>query len=147
MGPFTYTCKGTLMQKILSWNFSGPPSDFKKFQAAFAMKIMSQPHRKAYGKLNFYWKICGHLFQGPPPLTRVKNFKGPHPFCISPPYKWLWMVPKYAPGPYLIRGGTQLSSGWGVRPGFPKCGACELILASEKGGLWTKNFQIWGLVN
>ena len=28
-----------------------------------------------------------------------------------------------------------------------KCGACELLFASEKGGLWTKNFQIWGLVN
>ena len=45
-------------------------------------------------------------------------------------------------------GGTQLFSGRGVRPGFPKCGACELILASEKGGgLWTENFPIWGLVN
>ena len=44
-------------------------------------------------------------------------------------------------------GGTQLFffSGRGVRPGFPKCGACELILASEKGGLWTENFKIWGL--
>ena len=48
----------------------------------------------------------------------------------------------YKPG-----GGTQLLSGRGVRPGFPKCGACELIFASEKGGLWTENFQIWGLVN
>ena len=27
-------------------------------------------------------------------------------------------------------GGTQLFSGRGVRPGFPKCGACELIFAS-----------------
>ena len=45
------------------------------------------------------------------------------------------------------RGGTQLFSGTGVRPGFPKCGACELIRASERGGLWTENFQIWGLVN
>ena len=62
-------------------------------------------------------------------------------------------------------GGTQLFSGRGVRPGFPKWGACELILASEKGGLWAEiskfgacelkisqfeglwaeNFQIWGL--
>ena len=32
-------------------------------------------------------------------------------------------------------GGTQLYSGRGVRPGFPKCGACELLFASEKGGL------------
>ena len=31
-----------------------------------------------------------------------------------------------------------------MQPGFPKCGACELIFASEKGGLWTENFQIWG---
>ena len=35
----------------------------------------------------------------------------------------------------------------GVRPGFPKCGACELTFASEKGGLWAENFQIWGLVS
>ena len=32
-------------------------------------------------------------------------------------------------------------------PYFLKCGACELIVASEKGGLWTENSQIWGLVN
>ena len=31
-------------------------------------------------------------------------------------------------------------------PDFPKCGACELTFASEKGGLWAENFQIWGLV-
>ena len=56
-------------------------------------------------------------------------------------------------------------SGRGVWPWFPKCGACELILASLKegacelkiskfracelkiskfGGLWAENFQIWG---
>ena len=35
-----------------------------------------------------------------------------------------------------------------LRPGFPKCGACELILASEKGGLRTDTC-LWkgGLVN
>ena len=44
-------------------------------------------------------------------------------------------------------GGLNFFLGRGVRPGFPKCGACELIFASEKGGLWTENFQIWGLVN
>ena len=34
------------------------------------------------------------------------------------------------------RGGGALNffSGRGVRPGFPKCGACELTFASEKGG-------------
>ena len=32
-------------------------------------------------------------------------------------------------------GGTQLCSGRGVRPRFPKCGACELTVASEKEGL------------
>ena len=35
-------------------------------------------------------------------------------------------------------GGTQLFfffSGRGVRPGFPKCGACELLFAFERGGL------------
>ena len=45
------------------------------------------------------------------------------------------------------RGDSTFFSGRGVRPRFPKCGACELILASEKGGLWTENFQIWGLAN
>ena len=47
------------------------------------------------------------------------------------------------------RGGghSNLFSGRGVRPGFPKCGACELTFASEKGGLWAENFQIWGLVS
>ena len=34
-----------------------------------------------------------------------------------------------------------------MRPGFPKYGACELTFASEKGGLWAENFQIWGLVS
>ena len=49
----------------------------------------------------------------------------------------------------LYRGGGALNffSGRGVRPGFPKCGACELTFASEKGGLWAENFQIWGLVS
>ena len=31
------------------------------------------------------------------------------------------------------RGGPQLFSGRGVRPGFLKRGACKLIFASEKG--------------
>ena len=30
---------------------------------------------------------------------------------------------------------TFFFSGGGVRPGFPKCGSCELIIASEKGVL------------
>ena len=46
------------------------------------------------------------------------------------------------------RGGAlNFFSGRGVQPGFPKCGACELTFASEKGGLWAENFQIWGLVS
>ena len=32
-------------------------------------------------------------------------------------------------------GHSTFFSGRGVRPGFPKCGACELTFASEKGGL------------
>ena len=44
-------------------------------------------------------------------------------------------------------GALNFFSGRGVRPGFPKCGACELTFASEKGGLWAENFRIWGLVN
>ena len=44
-------------------------------------------------------------------------------------------------------GSLNFFSGRGVRPGFPKYGACELTIASEKGGLWAENFQIWGLVS
>ena len=61
----------------------------------------------------------------------------------------------YKPG-----GGGALNffSGRGVRPGFPKCGACELTFClwkgggaceqkiSKFGGLWAANFQIWGLL-
>ena len=48
----------------------------------------------------------------------------------------------------VSRGGAlNFFSGRDVRPGFPKCGACELTFASEKGGLWAENFQIWGLVS
>ena len=37
---------------------------------------------------------------------------------------------------YTIPGGAlNFFSGRGVRPGFPKCGACEWTFASEKGGL------------
>ena len=42
-------------------------------------------------------------------------------------------------------GGTQLFSGRGVQPGFPKCEACELIFTSKKGGLWTENLKFGGL--
>ena len=34
-----------------------------------------------------------------------------------------------------------------MRPGFPKCGACELIFASEKGWLVNWKFPNLGLVN
>ena len=44
-------------------------------------------------------------------------------------------------------GALNFFSGRGVRPGFPKYGACELTFASEKGGLWAENFKIWGLVS
>ena len=54
-------------------------------------------------------------------------------------WTYLLMCPQY-------RGwDTQLFSGRGVRPGFSKCGACELIFTSERGGLRTEKFQIWGL--
>ena len=35
----------------------------------------------------------------------------------------------------LLGGALNFFSGRGVRPGFPKYGACELAFASEKGGL------------
>ena len=44
-------------------------------------------------------------------------------------------------------GALNFFSGRGLRPGFPKCGACELAFASEKRGLLAENFQIWGLVS
>ena len=49
---------------------------------------------------------------------------------------------------YTAPGGAlNFFSGRGVRPGFPKCGTCELTFASEKGVLWAENFQILGLVS
>ena len=42
-------------------------------------------------------------------------------------------------------GARNFFSGRGVWPGFPKCGACELIFASEKGGLWTEISKFGGL--
>ena len=61
---------------------------------------------------------------------------------MSIPSLVLWIV-------YLRGGGGALNffTGRGVRPGFLKCGAYELTFASEKGGLWAVNFQIWGLVS
>ena len=58
-------------------------------------------------------------------------------------------------------GALNFFSGRDVRPGFLKCGACELTFASENfpkleacelkiskfRGLWAENFQIWGLVS
>ena len=61
----------------------------------------------------------------------------------------LWYPPlniyKYSsPAILKIRGGAiNFFSGRGVGPGFPKCGACKLIFASEKGGLWAENVQIF----
>ena len=44
--------------------------------------------------------------------------------------KWNFCPPRPGGG-----GALNFFSGRGVRPGFPKCGACELTFASEKGGL------------
>ena len=42
-------------------------------------------------------------------------------------------------------GGTQLFfSGRGMQPVFPKCGACELIIASEKGSCKLKISKFGG---
>ena len=41
-------------------------------------------------------------------------------------------------------GHSTFFSGRGVRPGFPKCGACELTFDSEKGGLVSGKFQNLG---
>ena len=42
--------------------------------------------------------------------------------------------------------GGNFFSGRGEGPRFPKCGASELIIASEKGVLCTENFKIWSEV-
>ena len=42
------------------------------------------------------------------------------------------------------RGALNFFSGRGVRPGFPKCGACELTFAAEKGGLVSWKFPNLG---
>ena len=42
-------------------------------------------------------------------------------------------------------GGTYFFSGRGLRPGFLKCGACELIFASERRVLWIRIFKFGGL--
>ena len=74
-------CSQTLVgepvaKKIIVNIFQGPPSDLKKIQGPlFTMKIMGQPHRKSC-KLNFYWKICGNFFQGPP-LQGSKSLRAP----------------------------------------------------------------------
>ena len=66
--------------------------------------------------------------------------------CFHPCFVWLVVLSLFNCFTYP-RGGHSNFSGRGVRPGFPKCGACELTYASEKGGLWMENFQIWGLVS
>ena len=42
-------------------------------------------------------------------------------------------------------GALNFFSGRGVRPGFLKCGACELIFASEKGAYELKISKFGGL--
>ena len=73
--------------------------------------------------------------------------QNPWPEC-NIVYSWRQKSRKSQPEDNLPReGALNFFSGRGVRPGFPKCGACELTFASEKGGLWAENFQIWGLVS
>ena len=42
-------------------------------------------------------------------------------------------------------GALNFLSSRGVQPRFPKCGACKLIFASERGALWTEIFKSGGL--
>ena len=69
--------------------FRGPPSDPdpKKFSLPpFCHESYRSTHRKAR-KLNFYWKICGNFFQGPPLVKRVNNFEGPLFASVPLPYR------------------------------------------------------------
>ena len=70
---------------------------------------------------------------------------------IQNPWKKTWGKKKQfcalCWSPHPGGGALNFFSGRGVRPGFPKCGACELTFASEKAGLWAENFQIWRLVS
>ena len=84
------------MQKIfIAKIFRGLPSDGKKKKKKsgppfLPWKLRVNPIEKHVNSI-FNGKSVVIFFQGP--LTRVKNFKGP-PFCIRPPYKCLWTVPK-----------------------------------------------------
>ena len=82
------------------------------------------------------YKVTDDTFQA---LWKTKSFVK---VCLK------FKLPLWTNG-LLGGGGGALNffSGGGVRPGFLKCGACELTFASEKGGLWAENFQIWGLVS
>ena len=68
---------------------------------------------------------------------------GVHP-CLS----WAGMTQHTTSLVPFREGGTQLFSGWGVQPRFPKCGTCELMLSLKAGScqlLWTEIFKFGGL--
>ena len=67
---------------------------------------------------------------------------GVHP-CLS----WAGMTQHTSLLVPFREGGTQLFSGWGVQPRFPKCGTCELMLSLKAGSwlLWTEIFKFGGL--
>ena len=84
-GPFTNTCNRGLMQKKFIAKIVCPPPfrPQKNFRGPFLpWKLQVIPHRKAC-KLNFYWKICGNFFKGPP-LQRSKILRAPL-FASGPP--------------------------------------------------------------
>ena len=99
-GPFTNTCRGPDQKKKYRENFFGAPfhafrpqKKKKKNQPPyFAMKITGQPHRKHINSI-FTGKFVVIFFRAPP-LTRIKNFKGPL-FTSAPPLQ------VFANGPYL----------------------------------------------
>ena len=70
-----------------------------------------------------------------------------HPYCSNfLPYMYMYW--KQVNVIWPLRNTTIWSVAYNInmRPRFLKCGACELIFASEgEGGLWTEIFKFWGL--
>ena len=70
------------------------------------------------------------------------NLKIPAPCSLSRNITFIaHIVPGYFPRGWHL----NIFSGKGVPPRNPKCGACEMIFASERGVLWTEFFKFGGL--
>ena len=121
------------------------------------------PHPFTVGNVSKIWILCTDIFT----VSDIRMVSMIYHYWIYDPEgktHTMYLVAIIFPG-----GALNFFSGRGVRPRFPKCGACELILnclwkgglvnwkfpnlgacelkISKFGGLWAENFQIWGLVS